>query len=319
MAKKDGSWLGLGLVLLAAALWSTSSMFITWVMRSTGITALGLAFWRVLISGLILAASMLVASPRMLLVERRDWPWLAGMGMLAVGPLQVFWMRSVVLNGASVSTVMQCTAPIIVAILAWVFWREPLTWHKWVAIALALGGAALIAGLAGAGAAGNIHMTPLGLVTVLAVAVAYAGVTLFAKQLTGRYSPWTIWTYAFLFAALVLAPFQIGAAQPAHLGRVAIGSFAGLILITTIAGYGIYTVGLGRMQASVASIVAMFEAPCASFWGYAVLGERLNGLQVIGAVLVLGGSILLPARFRDEPAPAQPVHGLAARSEAQRT
>ncbi len=293
-------------------------MFIKAFTAATGMPSLGLAFWRVLISALCLALPMLVLSPGLLRVSRRDLFWLAGMGMLAVGPFQALWVRSVMLNGASVSTVMQCTAPIIVTVLAWAFWREPLTWHKWASIGLALVGAALISGLAdgmhagcravplgcsvwrveGESAAGNIHLTSLGLVIVIAVAFAYAGVTLFAKQLTGKYSPWTIWMFGFAFAAVALAPFQVGQPLPHHLGWGGAGAFTGLVLITTLTGYGLYTVGLRHLEASVTSIVAMFEVPCAAFWGYVVLGERLNGLQIVGAVLVVGGSVLLALRSK---------------------
>jgi drug/metabolite transporter (DMT)-like permease len=334
MPGRERSWLGLGLVVLATVFWSTSSMFIKAFTVATGMPSLGLAFWRVFISALCLALPMLVLAPGMLRVPRRDLLWLAGMGMLAVGPFQALWIRSVMLNGASVSTVMQCTAPIVVTVLAWAFWREPLTWHKWAAIGLALAGAALISGLAdgihatcsavplgcsvwrvaGESEAGNIHLTSLGLVIVIAVALAYAGVTLFAKPLSGNYSPWTIWMFGFAFAAVALAPFQLGQPLPSHLGWAAIGAFAGLVLLTTLTGYGLYTVGLKHLEASVAAIVAMFEVPCAAFWGYMVLGERLNGFQIVGAVLVVSGSLLLALRSKTDAHPlpsSQPGEGRA--------
>lgn len=288
-------WLGLGLVALAALFWSTSGPFITATVRGSGISALGLAFWRVFACCVILVVAILVIRPGALRVKRRDLPWLVGMGVLAVGIFQVLWILAVLVNGVSVSTVIQCNAPIIVTLLAWVFWRELLTWRKWAAIGMAFAGTVLVSGLIGAG---GLHLTPLGLLISLGSALAYAGVTLFSKKLTGDYNPFVILAYSFGFAALALLPFQIDRPLPAPINGTAIAAFTGLVLITTITGYGIYMVGLRYLQASVASIVAMTEVPFAAFFGYAILGERMSGWQVLGALVVVSGVILLSLRPR---------------------
>lgn len=289
-------WLGLGLVVLASFFWSTAGIFITTAVRGSGISALGLAFWRVFVAFLSLAIAIGVIRPRALRVHRRDLPWLVGMGV-AVGTFQVLWILAILTNGASVSTVIQCNAPIIVTLLAWVFWREPLTWRKWAAIGLACIGTVLVSGVSGAG---NIHLTPVGLLLSLGSALTYAGITLFAKKLTGDYNPFVILMYSFGFAALALLPFQIGRPLPAQVSGVAIAAFAGLVLFTTIAGYGAYTLGLRHLQASVASILAMSEVPFATFFGYVVLGERLNGWQILGALVIISAVVLLSVHVRPE-------------------
>jgi drug/metabolite transporter (DMT)-like permease len=291
-------WLGLGLVVLAAFCWSTSGLLITATVRGSGISALGLAFWRVSSACLILVVAILVIRPGALRVKRRDLPWLVAMGVLAVGVFQVLWVLAVLINGVSVSTVIQCNAPIIVTLLAWAFWREPLTWRKWVAIGLAFIGTVLVSGLIGAG---SIHITPLGLLISLGSALAYAAITLFSKKLTGDYNPFVILAYSFGFAALALLPFQVGRPLPAEISATAIAAFIALLLLTTIAGYAIYMLALRYLPASVASIVAMTEVPFAAFFAYAALGERMSGWQVTGALVVVSGVILLswPSRRRD--------------------
>jgi drug/metabolite transporter, DME family len=153
----------------------------------------------------------------------------------------------------------------------------------------------------------------LGLLIALGSALTYGGITLFAKKLTGRpgahgfaragYNPWTILVYAFGFAALALLPFQFGRPVPHPADGQAYLSFAALVLIPTIGGYTLYTLGLRRLQASVASITAMSEVPFAAFNGYVFLGERLDVWQALGAVIVMGGVALLswqPGRRADE-------------------
>lgn len=316
MSDQEKRWLGLGLVILATLFWSTAGVTITTVVRETSITALGLAFWRVLFSFLILLVALTLHKPSALRVHLRDLPWLAGMGVLAVGTFQVLWILAILTNGASVSTVIQCNAPIIVTLLAWVFWREPLTWRKWAAIGLATLGTILVSGLSGVG---QIQITSLGLLISLGSALTYAGITLFAKKLTGHYNSFVIIMYSFGFAALALLPFQIGRPIPVQISGLAITAFAGLVLLTTIAGYASYTLALRSLQASVASIVAMAEVPFASFFGYAILGERLGPWQIMGALAVIGGVMLLSQRpqSRAKPETARPTDLKSTQAENQ--
>jgi drug/metabolite transporter, DME family len=302
--------LGFGLVILAALCWSTSGIFITSIMQDGGVSSLSLAFWRVLVTFACLFVALLAFRRDLLRVARRDVPWLAGMGALALGTFQVLWILSVLTNGLSIATVIQCNAPVMVTLLAWVFWREALTWRKWVAIALAAAGTLLVSGLT---RSANVQLSTLGLLIALGSAFTYGGITLFAKKLAGHpgphgsagagYNSWTILMYAFGFAALALLPFQFGGPLPNPAGWQAYGSFAALVLIPTIGGYTLYTLGIRRLQASVASITAMAEVPFAAFNGYVFLGERLDVLQALGGLIVMGGVVLLswrPGRQGDE-------------------
>ena len=278
-------------MVLATACWSTSGLFISLVVRDSGISPWGLAFWRDLGTFTCLLAGMIIlGSGSNLRVKRRDLPWLAAMGAISIGLFHVMWNMAVLINGVSVATVIQANAPIFVTVMAWLLWREPLTRRKIGAIALAFLGTLLIARLDGAGAK---QITLFGLLIALAAAFAYGGFSLFGKKLVGDYSPWTILLYAFGFGALVLLPFQIGTTIPRPLSMNVLGPYAGLVLLATISGFALYTAGLQRLQASVAAIVATTEVLFAAIVSYLALGERLDGWQVLGAILVVGGVVLL--------------------------
>jgi drug/metabolite transporter (DMT)-like permease len=290
---------GFGLVILAALCWSTAGIFITRTVQGGGVTPVSLAFWRMTVTFACLMAAILAIRPRLLRVTRHDLPWLAGMGALAVATFQVLWILSVLTNGLSMATVIQCNAPVMVTLLAWVLWREALTRQKWAAIALAGAGTFLVSGLT---SASDVQISGLGLLIALGSALAYAGITLFAKKLAGYHS-WTILVYAFGFAALALLPFQLGQPLPQPAGWQAYASFAALVLIPTIGGYTLYTLGLRHLQASVAAITAMAEVPFAALNGYVFLGERLDPAQALGALIVMGSVALLflrPKRSREQ-------------------
>jgi hypothetical protein len=103
--------LGFGLVILAALCWSTAGIFITRAMEGGGITPISLAFWRVAFTFACLLLALLLFRRDLLRVARRDLPWLVGMGALALGTFRC-WILSVLTNGLSIATVIQCNAPL---------------------------------------------------------------------------------------------------------------------------------------------------------------------------------------------------------------
>ncbi len=290
---------GLLLVILATVCWSTSGFFVTEVIGASNLTAVSLAFWRDLAVFLVLLGGMALVRPGLLRVNRRDLPWLAAMGAISIGFFHVVWNSAVLLIGASVTTVFQGNSPLLVAILAYLLWREPLTARKWAAILLGVAGTVLIAGVVAPGsdsAAGNIHITPTGFLLGLAVAGAYSMLTLLGKKLVGSYNSWTVMVYMFGFASLALLPLQIGTPRPAPLSAAFLLPFAALVFFTSIGGFGFYTIGLRSLNASTAAIVGLAEIPFAAILAYLLLGERLTAAQMIGAALVAAGVIIISRR-----------------------
>jgi drug/metabolite transporter (DMT)-like permease len=114
----------------------------------------------------------------------------------------------------------------------------------------------------------------------------------------------TALTYAFGFGALVLLPFQFFTPQPWPVTGLSFVWFAALIGLSTIVPFSAYTFGLGRLPASVASIVAMSEIPIVAVYAYFLLDERLSPDQVLGAGLVIAGVLIL-SRRRQQVAPAK--------------
>jgi drug/metabolite transporter (DMT)-like permease len=298
--------LGLSLVVAATACWSTSGIFINWVVDGSGISPVGLAFWRDITTFTFLLLGLAVFKREMLRIKRADIPWIAAMGAISIGFFHVLWNTAVLVNGVSVATVIQCNAPIFVTIMAWVLWREPLSPLKILAILVAGVGIILIARLDNLA---QSDITIYGLVIALLSAIAYGSFSLFGKKLSASYSSWTILLYVFGFASLALLPFQlVGRSAPWPVPTKTLLSFLALVLFTTISGFGLYTTGLRRLQASIASITSNTEVPFAAVLSYFMLGERLDLLQVIGAILVVGGVVLvsLPRRkaLRAAPPPA---------------
>ncbi len=286
-------------VVAATACWGMSGIFVKFVVASSDVSALALAFWRDLFTFLVLLVGVGTLRPDLLRVQRRDLPLLIGMGA-GLGTFHVFWNLGVLLNGAAVATVQQAAMPAVVTVLAWIFWRESLTWNKLLAIVLAFVGTVLVSGLDIADLAirCQAESTRAGLLAGLGIPLSYAAWNLVGKKARERYGPLAILTFGFGFAALVLFPFQFFTPQPWPVLGLSWLWFAGLIVISTILPFSLYTFGLGRLPASVASILAMTEIPIVAVYAYLILGERMTGDQILGSVLVVGGVLLLSRRGR---------------------
>jgi len=282
--------IGLLLVVVAAACWSTSGIFINLIVNNSGITPIGLAFWRDIGTFACLLVGLLIFRRDLLRVKRKDLPWLLIMGAFSIGFFHVMWNTSVTTIGASVSTVMQSNAPIFVTVLAWLIWKEPLTPRKIAAIVLAAVGTALISRLDNFS---QSDITTLGIFIGLGAALAYGSFSLFGKKLSGSYSSWTILVYVFGMASVVLFPFQFTSSSPWMEAPTVQLNYAALILLTTLSGFGLYTASLHRLQASVAAITANAEVPFAAILAYLFLGERLDGWQIVGALLIITAVILI--------------------------
>ena len=286
--------LGVFAVILATAAWGTSGVFVKFVGQSLPITALALAFWRDTFSFLILFLGLCIFKPEWLRINGQHLRWLVGLGV-SLGSFHVVWNLAVMVNGAAVATVQQAAMPAIVAVAAWFLWREPLTWIKGFAIALTFAGTVLISGL---DVLGEAELSWGGLLIGMGVPLLYAAWSLFGKKVRESYNPLTLLTYGFGFGALVLLPLQVFTPQPWPIPPVSWLWFAGLVLIATLTGFSLYTFALGRLPASVASILAMVEIPFVTVYAYVLLDERLNCSQVIGAILVVVGVLLLFHRKR---------------------
>ena len=281
---------GISIVITATLCWATSGIFINLIIRESGISAVGLAFWRDLTTAILLLIGILIFKPQLLIVKKNDLPWLIGMGAISIGIFHIFWNIAVVMLGASLATVVQCNAPIFVTIMAWFLFGEKITTRKIIAVILAAAGTILVSGIRGAG---EWKIVPLGLLIALGSAITYGSLSLFGKKLSGQYNSWTIMFYIFTFGTLTLFAVQLGTPDPWPVSQNFLPLFIGFVLLSTIMGFGLYTSALKILPASVASITATTEIFFASILAYIFLHERMDLWQILGSVLIIAGVILV--------------------------
>ena len=284
---------GIILVIIASIGWGSSGIFIFKIVEIGGLGPVGLAFWRDLVSSFVLLIGLLVVNPKLLRVKKADLPWLIGMGVISIGIFHIFWNIAVLRLGASVATVLQSNAPIIVTIMAWILYKEELSIKKMLAITAAVGGTVLAAGLIGQQ---DLHLDPLGIWVGLGAAITYASLSLFGKKLSGEYNFWTITFYIFAIGTLTIFLFQGGRPEPWPIGSGILPWMLGFVLMSTMVGFALYTKALSLLPASVAVIVSTAEILSAAILSAIFLGERMGFWQILGAALIILGVILVSLR-----------------------
>lgn len=276
-------------VIASAAAWGMSGIFVTYIVDASGCSSVSLAFWRDLTTAAVLLSWSLHRGKRISGLRRADLPWLIGMGV-SLGCFHIFYNQSILLNGASVTTVEQAAMPAFVTLAAWYLWKEPVGKVKPMSILIIFIGTVMASGVGLSDVKGG-HTA--GLMVGLTVPVFYAGWTICGKQIVGRYGAVFCLGMAFAVASLVLLPFQPFTRQPSVSNLQFILSFAGLISISTVGAFTLYMMGLNHIQAGVASIIVMSEIFFAGIYAWFLLSERISPVQMIGALLVMAGVGLL--------------------------
>ncbi len=294
---------GYTIAVFSAAILSTTAIFIRYLTQTYQIPALVLAFWRDIFVMLTLLPVLGVFRPRLLRVSRTHLAYLACYGFV-LALFNSLWTLSVSLNGAAVSTVLVYCSSAFTAFLGWIFLQERLTWAKILAIAVCLGGCALVSGALKPGAwSGNLA----GIATGILSGLFYAIYSLMGRSASQRgLSPWTTLFYTFGLAAIFLLIFNL---LPGSLIPGTAGSFADflwlrdsaagwgiLVLLAagpTVAGFGLYNVSLSYLPSSVANLIVTLEPAFTTVTAYIFLNERLSGVQIGGSLMIMGGVVLL--------------------------
>ncbi|MGH3372114.1 MAG: EamA family transporter, partial [Nocardioidaceae bacterium] len=135
---------------------------------------------------------------------------------------------------------------------------------------------------------------PLGVLLALGAAVSYATYIVAGNVAEAR----GLDTYAFLgaafgVAALLTLPWLL-TAELSWLGSTGGLLLLGyLVLVPTVLAYNLFNRGLRGVRSSTASTLALVEPVVAATLAYALLGERLGPLGIVGAVLILLGLLLI--------------------------
>lgn len=224
-------------------------------------------------------------------VGRRDVGAVLAVGLLGHTVYQSLFITGLSLTTAGKTSVILAMSPAFVACLEHVLGRGTCGPRAWAGVAASLAGVTLMT-VAGEGglalSAGELR----GDLLVLAGAVCWAGYTVAARPLLGRYSPLKVTALTMAAGTVPLILLSSPALLAQDWRAVAGTSWAVLLYsysVPIVAGYVVWSWGIQRVGSGRTAIYVNLSPLVASLLGWAALGERWSALQVAGALLILLG------------------------------
>jgi drug/metabolite transporter (DMT)-like permease len=200
------------------------------------------------------------------------------------------WNSSLRYTSAANATLLGNTAPLWVALFAWLVFREKLRGLFWLGLTFALAGAVIVLG------SDFIIHPSIGLGDMLAIAagVFYAGYFLVTER--GRKKLDTL-SYVWLvdvIAAITLLVITLGLRMPlTGYPPKSYLAFLGAALVSQVGGYLSIGYALGHLPASLVSPTLIGQPVVTALLAIPLLGETLRIEQWVGGLVVLLGIYLV--------------------------
>lgn len=268
---------------------SFASIFIRWSVSHPLVKAT----YRMGFAALLLLPLVLVDGGRALRsVDRRDLLLLGGVGLVLALHFAT-WIASLDFTSVASSVILVNSHPLLVALLAALVLREPVSRRVGGAVALGFAGIVVL-GLGGRGGGQDL----LGNGLAFAGGVMAALYLLAGRRLRQRIAliPYVFLVYG--FSALFLLVMTVGSGtdlRPTGDASRELLLFLALAAVSTLLGHTLYNWALRYVQAPLVSTSLLGEPVGATLLALILLGEAPSSLEIAGGLLALAG-IYLTAR-----------------------
>jgi len=276
-------------LVLGAVAMGASVLFVRWA----DVGPYASAFWRVFLALPFLWVWMRIEN-RSAALPRLDRAVLLA-GLLFTGDL-FFWHLAILGTTVANATFLATTAPIWVALGAWLVLSEAVGGRLLMGLALCiLGGFALLGesyGLAPQRLMGDLYG--------VATAVFFGAYVLAVRAARARHGAAHVMFVSTAITSVCL--FVIAFAfEPRILPQSMQGAAAllALAIVSQVGGQGLVAVALGTLPATFSSLVIFLEAVAAAGFGWWLLNEPLGVAQALGGVLILFGIWVARPRTND--------------------
>lgn len=284
-------------VLLAGILWGTMGIYVR-RLNALGFTTIEIVAVRSVVTAVLLLCILFFYNKEMLKIRLKDIWCFAGTGILSIVFFNYCYFKAITMTSLSVAAVLLYTAPAIVMVLSAFLFREKITIVKMISLAATFAGCVFVTGLAGGAKSLNVA----GILAGLGAGFGYALYSIFSRYAIERgYHSLTISFYTFVFASVGVLPLaDINIIYDACVKDLGIaGFYLVFALVSTVAPYILYTLGLTGLENSKASIIASIEPVTATVLGIVLFHEKMTIHNVIGILLVLGAIVICNLNSRE--------------------
>ena len=275
---------GVLLVSGAALLWSTAGLLVRWTATDPGTTL----FWRAVFASVALLAWLRTAAPGRMVPAFRGLGPLGLLLALCFAASMMAFINALALTTVANVMVFQAISPLLAALFAWAWLREPLTPRALFAIGVAFAGVLLM--VSGDLGGGRVAGDALGLLMA-----ATSALTIVLARLARDVS----------MAAATFAGMAVTAAVTMPMARFVLptGDY-GLLAIFGVGQMAfalvLFATGVRLIPAVDAGLITLLECVLAPLWVWFAFGETPRDRSIIGGAVVLGAVAITALRRRPQ-------------------
>lgn len=217
------------------------------------------------------------------------------------------------MTSAVAAGVIMASIPACVAVMSWLFLRERVGMRVWISVACAVLGIGLVSLSKSEHLAQEIRRLPtdlayknaaLGNLLVFCAVLCEAAYAVIGKKLTSVMTPKRISSLINLWGFVLVTPLGVWQALTFDFSSVAPSMWL-LLLFYSLAA-SVWTVwlwmtGLKTVPAAKAGVFTVMLPISAAAVGVMLLGERMNGMQILAFAIALAGVVL--ATLPEKPRP----------------
>jgi drug/metabolite transporter (DMT)-like permease len=267
---------------------------------ATGVTAEQITLFRSLSACLIAGLFISIRNPKAFRVSSGEWKWFLLLGVGGVGLMQWSYANAVANLPVGVALLIQYTAIILVPIASLLLFKTKVSKRLWLGVALVLSGLVVVS-----------HIWQGGLSVMGLVYAAIAALATTVYYMVGEHVHKTRDAFSTLFySMLVSALMWVGLSRfwTFDFNRFAIqldlgGNLTGTVIPAWVIFAWLGVMGsfvplyltyaaLPHLSATGVGIMSTTETIFGFLFAYLWLGEKIDGLQTLGGLLVIAGIII---------------------------
>lgn len=280
-------------LVLLAAIWGASFLFMRIATPEFG--AIALIEIRVLIASLfLLPIWYLREGSSSWQSVQTHWRHLLVIGVLnSAIPFVLFAYSTLYITGGFAS-VLNSTAPIWGALVAWIWLKSRLSLQAYIGLGIGVLGVAI---LVSDSIQPSFDGASLGILAALFASILYGIAANYASVKLTNISPLSIATFSQVSATLVLLPLALASFPDKSISTQSWFSVIALGVICTGMAYTMYFRLIAKVGSTKAITVTFLIPMFGIFWGAVFIGEEITIEIVFGAIVILAGTGLVTGRL----------------------
>jgi drug/metabolite transporter (DMT)-like permease len=280
-------------------MFNRSSMFLIWPVIFWGVSYIAIkVVLRELEPVEMISFRFLLAAPFLYLIAKlkklQVWP-VADFKKLILAAFMIFlhfWVMAVGMKETTASNTawILTTAPIFIAILSWLYLKEPFRGFQWLGLFIACAGVLFLV------YNGDLSrfrwINSRGDVIVLGSCVTWAIYTVGTRNITKKVNPLVATFWMTSIAGLVFIPYTFFTSGIERFANLHTNTYISLIYLGVFClalAFWLWSEGLARQTAAEVGVYLYIEPLITVVAAWALIGERITIWLAIGAILISAG------------------------------